>query len=326
MRRREFLGVFGGAVAVPFAARAQQAPQPVVGFLGSDTADLYADRLRAMHQGLKDAGFVDGQNVTIAYRWAEGRNDQLPALAAEFVRRRVAVIATSTTPGVMALKDATKTIPIVFFIAGDPVALGLARSMSRPGGNLTGTTTITLEVGSKWLELLHEIAPAATTFALLLNPTSPTLAELQTKDLRSAARNLGLEIELFNASSDNEIDAVFATLAQRRLGGLVIGSDSFFYTRTQNLAALALRHKVPAIFGFREFAMAGGLMSYGANLIDQHHTLGVYVGRILKGEKPADLPIQQSVKVELIVNLKTARRLGLTVPLPLLGRADEVIE
>ena len=326
MKRREFIVGLGGAVAMPLPARAQQWPQPTVGFLGSDTADLYADRLRAMHQGLKDAGYIDGQNVTIEYRWAEGRNDRLPTLAAELVRRRVAVIATSTTPGILALKDATKTIPIVFYIAGDPVALGLVASMSRPAGNLTGTTTITLEVGLKWLELLREVAPVATTFALLLNPTSPTLAELQAKDLRSAARNLGLEIELYNASSDHQIDAVFAILAQRRPGGLVISSDLFFYARAQNLAALALRHRVPAIFGFREFAMAGGLMSYGANLMDQHHTLGVYIGRILKGEKPAKLPVQQSVKVELILNLKTAKALDLTIPPTLLARADEVIE
>ena len=305
--------------------RAQQA-MPVVGFLGSDSAHLYADRLRALRQGLKETGYIEGQNVTIDYRWAEGRNDRLPALAADLVRRQLAVVAASTAPGVLALKTATTTIPIVFFTAGDPVGLGLVASINRPGGNLTGTTTTTLEVGSKWLELMHEVAPAATTFALLVNPTSPDLAEAQSRDLQTAARSLGLQIHLLHASTDRDLESVFETLVQLRPGGLVISSDSFLFTRTEQLAALALRHRVPAIFGFREFAVAGGLMSYGANLIEQHRTVGIYIGRILKGEKPSNLPVQQSTKVELIINLKTAKALGLTVPLVLLGRADEMIE
>jgi putative ABC transport system substrate-binding protein len=247
-------------------------------------------------------------------------------LATDLVRRQVAVIATSTAPGVLAAKSATTTIPIAFFTAGDPIALGLVKSMNRPGGNLTGTTTTTLEVGSKWLELLHELVPAATTFVLLVNPTSPILAEAQANDLRTAARRLGLQIELQRASTDREIETVFEALAQSPPGGVVISSDSFLFTRTDKLAILALRHRLPTIFGFREFPLAGGLMSYGANLDDQHRTLGVYIGRLLKGEKAAELPVQQSTKVELIINLKTAKAIGITVPIPLLGRADEVIE
>ncbi len=226
----------------------------------------------------------------------------------------------------LALKAATTTIPIVFFTAGDPVGLGLVASINRPGGNLTGTTTTTLEVGQKWLELMHEVAPAATTFALLVNPTSPNLAEAQSRDLQTAARSLGLQIHLLHASTDRDLETVFATLVQLRPGGLVISSDSFLFTRSEQLAALALQHRAPAIFGFREFAVAGGLMSYGANVIEPHRTVGIYIGRILKGEKPSNLPVQQATKVELIVNLKTAKALGLTLPLALLGRADEVIE
>ena len=232
----------------------------------------------------------------------------------------------STTPAVLALKAATATIPIVFFVAGDPVALGLVASLNRPGGNLTGTTTLTLEVGSKWLSLMHEMVPAAITFGLLVNPTSPTLAETQSVDLQAAARALALQIQLLHASTDRGLDAAFATLAQKRMGGLVISSDSFFFTRSKQLAALAARHAVPAIFGFREFAAAGGLMSYGASVTDQHRTVGVYTGRVLNGEKPTDLPVQQATKVELILNLKTAKALGIEVPTTLLARADEVIE
>jgi len=326
MQRREFTMLLGGAAAWPLAARAQQPAMPVIGFLGSDSPDLYADRLRAFRQGLKETGYIEGQNLAIEYRWAEGRNDQLPALAADLVRRQVAVVAAFTTPSALALKAATTAIPIVFFVAGDPVALGLVASLNRPGGNLTGTTSLTVEVGSKRLELLHEVVPTATTFALLVNPTSPDLAEAQSRDLRAAGRTLGLEIHLLHASTDRDLDAVFATLVQLRAGGLVVSSDSFLFTRTGQLAALAARHAVPTIFGFREFAAAGGLMSYGAELTDQHRTVGVYAGRILKGEKPADLPVQQATKVELIINMKTAKTLGLTVPLSLLGRANEVIE
>jgi putative tryptophan/tyrosine transport system substrate-binding protein len=305
---------------------AQQAALPVIGFLGSDSPDLYADRLRAFRQGLKETGYIERENVVIEYRWAEGRNNQLPALAADLVRLRVAILVGPTTPSVLALKAATTSIPIVFFIAGDPVALGLVATLNRPGGNLTGTSTLTLEVGTKWLQLLQETVPMATAFAVLINPTSPALAEAQTIDLQGAARTLGLQLHLVNASTDRDFEAAFATIAEFRAGGLIISSDSFFFAHVERLAALVTHYKVPAIFGYREFPTAGGLMSYGADLVDPHRTIGGYVGRILKGEKPADLPVQQSTKVQLIVNLKTAKALGLTIPPSLLLRADEVIE
>jgi putative tryptophan/tyrosine transport system substrate-binding protein len=326
MIRREFITLLGGAAAVwPFGASAQPAT-PLIGFLGSDTPELYADRLRAFRKGLSEIGYVEGRSLTVEYRWAEGRNDQLPALAADLVRRKVAALVTSTTPAALALKTATATIPIVFFVAGDPVALGLVASLNHPGGNLTGTTTLTLEVGSKWLQLLHEMVPAADSFALLVNPTSPALAEAQSKDLQVAARSLGLRLHMLQASTDPDIDAALAAVGQLPAGGLIISSDSFFFTRSERLASLSARHAVPTIFGFREFAAAGGLMSYGADLADAHRWIGIYTGRILKGENPAELPVLQATKVELIINLKTAKALGLTVPLPLLGRADEVIE
>jgi putative tryptophan/tyrosine transport system substrate-binding protein len=326
MRRREFLSLVGGAtVVLPLVVHAQQ-PAPEIGFLGSDSADLYADRLSAFRLGLKQAGYAEGQNVAVEYRWAEGRNDRLPELAADLVRRRVAVLVGSTTPTALALKAATTQIPTVFFVAGDPVALGLVASLNRPGGNLTGTTSMTLEVGSKWLQLLHEIVPAASDFAVLINPTSPVLAKSQTDDLQAAARTLGLRLHLLQASTDSDLDAAFASLGQLKPAGLVITSDSFFFTRAERLAASAMRYKLPATFGFPEFAKAGGLISYGASVTEQHRTIGVYVGRILKGEKPADLPIQQSTKVELIINLKTAKTLGITIPHTLVGRADDVIE
>ena len=326
MRRREFLSLVGGATIVfPLVVHAQQ-PVPEIGFLGSDSADLYAERLSAFRLGLKQAGYAEGQNVAVEYRWAEGRNDRLPELAADLVRRRVAVLVGSTTPTALALKAATTQIPIVFFVAGDPVALGLVASLSRPGGNLTGTTSMTLEVGSKWLQLLHEIVPAASDFAVLINPTSPVLAKSQTHDLQAAARTLGLRLHLLQASTDSDLDAAFASLGQLKPAGLVITSDLFFFTRAERLAASTMRNKLPATFGFPEFAKAGGLISYGASVTEQHRTIGVYAGRILKGEKPADLPIQQSTKVELIINLRTAKALATTVPNTLIGRADEVIE
>jgi putative ABC transport system substrate-binding protein len=327
LKRRDFITLLGGAGAAwPLAARAQQPITPLVGFIRTTSADDSVKLVEAFRRGLSDSGFVEGRNVAIEYRWAEGRNDQLSALAADLVRRRVTVIAAFTTPSTLALKAATSTIPIVFFTAGDPVALGFVASLNRPGGNLTGTTTLTLEVGSKWLQLLHEMVPTATTFALLVNPTSPNLADAQSKDLQAAARNLGLQIHVLEASTDRDVDTAFATLVRRRAGGLVISSDSFLFARGEQLAALAVRHAVPAIFGFREFATAGGLMSYGANLRDQDRTMGVYTGRILQGEKPADLPVQQATKIELVINLKTAKALGIDVPPSLLARADEVIE
>jgi putative ABC transport system substrate-binding protein len=327
MRRREFISLIGGvAAAWPLSAHAQQPAMPVIGFLGSDSADLYADRLRALREGLKDTGYTEGKNVLVEYRWAEGNNDRLPVLAADLVRRWVAGLVASTTPSVMALKSATTDIPIVFFVAGDPVALGLVASLNRPGGNLTGTTTLTLQVGSKWLQLLHEIVPTANDFAVLVNPTSPDLAKAQSNDLMAAARAIGLQMHVLQASTDSDFDTVFATFAQLKAGGLVISSDSFFFARIEQLAALATRHRVPAIFGFSEFAKAGGLMSYGASVTAQHRTIGVYVGRILKGEKPADLPVVQATKFDFVINLKTAKTLGLTISHGLLNAADEVIE
>jgi putative ABC transport system substrate-binding protein len=265
--------------------------------------------------------------VAIEYRWAENQNDRLPALAADLVRRQVAVIAApGSTPAALAAKAASTTIPIVFTTATDPVQLGFVRSLSRPGGNMTGVTTLGVEVGPKRLELLHEVAPTATTMALLINPISPAHSELTTRDVQAAARARGLKIHVLHASTELEFDTVYATLIQLRADGLVIGPDALFTGRAKELGALALRHRVPAIYQYPEFTAAGGLMSYGGSLVDAYREVGVYVGRILKGEKPADLPLQQFTKVELIINLKTARALGLTVPLPLSGRADELIE
>jgi putative ABC transport system substrate-binding protein len=328
LRRRDFVKLLGGAAAVwPFAARGQQPEKlPTIGFVGSDSPGPYADRLRAFRLGLKSTGFIEGQNVAIDYRWAEGRNDKLPALTADLVHRQVAVIVAPTTPSVLAAKVATETIPIVFFVAGDPVDLGLVASLGRPNGNLTGATTLTLEVGPKWLQLLHEMVPNATSLALLINPTSPNLAETQSRDLQTAARSRGLQLHVLHASSDADFETAFESVARLRTGGLVISSDSFFFSRSGQLAMLAARHAVPTIFGFREFVAAGGLMSYGGSLAESFRWVGVYTGRILKGEKPADLPVQQSTKIELFINLKTAQALGLEVPPTLLTRADEVTE
>jgi putative ABC transport system substrate-binding protein len=327
MRRREFVSLLGAATAWPLAAYGQQAAKlPILGFVGSDSPDSYAILLRAFRVGLKATGFTDGQNVAIEYRWAEGHNDKLPALTADLVARQVAVIVAPTTPSVLAAKAATKTIPIVFFTAGDPVDLGLVTSLSRPDSNLTGATTLTLEVGPKWLQLMHEMVPNATSLALLINPTSPNLAQTQSRDLQAAARSRGLQLHVLRASTEQEFDTVFASVSQLGAGGLVISSDSFFFSRSDQLAALAVRHAVPTIFGFREFVAAGGLMSYGGSLTESFRWVGVYAGRILKGEKLASLPVQQSTRIELFINLKTAQALGLEVPPTLLTRADDVIE
>jgi putative tryptophan/tyrosine transport system substrate-binding protein len=276
---------------------------------------------------VKEAGYVEGQNVAVEYRWAEGQNNRLPVLAAELVHRQVDVIvAGGGTPSAVAAKAATATIPIVFAVGVDPVALGLVTSLNRPGGNLTGITNMNVEVGPKRLELLRELIPTGTSIALLINPTSPNLAEPFTRAMKAAASTLGLQLQVLQASTEQDFDRVFAALAQSRANALVIMPDVFFDTRSEQLAALTLRHAVPAIFQFREFVVAGGLMSYGSNETDNYRLLGTYTGRVLKGEKPADLPVVQSTKVELILNLKTAKALGLTVPLPLIGRADEVIE
>jgi putative ABC transport system substrate-binding protein len=327
VRRREFITLLGGAAAAwPLAARAQPA-MPVIGFLSNASPDAYAIRLRAFRQGLKEAGYVEGQNVEIEYRWAEGHNSRLPALAAELVRRQVAVmVAAGGTPAAVVAKAATATIPIVFGVAVDPVETGLVTSLNRPGGNLTGVTNLNVEVGPKRLELVHELLPTATIIAVLVNPTSPNIAELFSRTMQQAARALGLQLHILHASTDRDFDAVFESVLQLRAGALVISPDVFFTARREQLAALSLHHAVPAIYQYRPFAAAGGLMSYGSDETEYYRLVGIYAGRVLKGEKPADLPVVQSTKVELIINLKTAEALGITIPLPLIGRADEVIE
>jgi putative ABC transport system substrate-binding protein len=297
---------------------------PVIGFLNAASPDLYAHLVRAFSQGLSEAGYIDGRNVVIEYRWAESHYDRLPALAAELVRRQVTVIAANSAAAVAA-KAATTTIPIVFDTGFDPVQLGLVASLSRPGGNLTGVSNLNVELGPKRLELVRELVPAATVIALLINPTNPN-AENLLRDHQAAARTFGIQLHVLRASNESEIDVIFSTLGQVGAEALVIGADTFFISRSKQLAALALRHALPAIFQYPEFAAAGGLMSYGGSLTDAYRQVGVYTGRILKGEKPADLPVQQSTKAELIINLKTAKALGLSVPPTLLARADEVIE
>jgi len=327
MRRREFISLLGGGVtAWPLLVRAQQT-MPVIGFLGSSSLDLYADPVRAFRQGLGETGYVEGRNVAIEFRWANGQNDRLPALAADLVRRQVTVIvAPGSTPAALAAKAATTTIPIVFQVGIDPIAAGLVTSLARPGGNVTGVTNINTELVSKRLELLRELVPKATVVALLVNPTSPEITEAVSKELQSTTRTLGLQLHILNASNDRDFDTVFTTLAQLRVGALVIAPDAFFISRNEQLGILTSRHGVPAITQFREFAAAGGLMSYGGSFSEPTRQVGIYTGRILKGEKPVNLPVQQPIKVELVINLKTARALGVTVPQSVLNRADEVIE
>jgi ABC-type uncharacterized transport system substrate-binding protein len=328
MRRRQFLGVLASAAALwPLAARSQQPAMPVIGFLGSESPALFASPLRIFSQGLNEAGFVEGKNVAIEYRWAEGENSRLPALATDLARRQVSVIVVpASTPGALAAKRATTTIPIVVFTAGDPVALGLVASLNRPGGNITGRTSLGRELAPKRLELLHELMPKATVMALLVNPTNPALAESTGRDAQTAARALGLQLHILNASTERDFDTVFATLVQLRVSALLIGIDSFFTGRREKLGALALRHGIAAIYQYRDFAAAGGVMSYGDSQTDAYRRLGLYTGRILKGEKPSALPVQQATKAELVINLKAAEALGLTVPLTLRASADEMIE
>jgi putative ABC transport system substrate-binding protein len=327
VKRREFMTLLSGAAAWPIAARAQQPAMPVIGFLDLRPPDALTDRLRGFRQGLKDTGYVEGENVAIEYRWAENQFDRLPALAAELVRRQVAVIVTSGGLTVtFAAKAATTTVPIVFSAGEDPVRLGLVASLARPGGNMTGINFFTGELAAKRLELLRELVPGAIRVAVLVNPANAPTTETTLRDVEPAARALGLQIQIFNASTSREIDAAFATLVRERPDTLFVGNDAFFNARRVQLALLAGRHGVPAIYSDREYAEAGGLMTYGSNIVDVYRQVGVYAGRILKGAKPADLPVVQSSKFELVINAQTARMLGLTVPDKLLVAADEVIE
>jgi putative ABC transport system substrate-binding protein len=326
LRRREFITLLGGtAVAWPLAARAQLA-MPAVGFLDPRLPDAITDRLRAFREGLKDTGYVEGENVAIVYRLAENRDDRLPELAADLVRRRVAVIVTAGPPSTFAAQAATKTIPVVFVVGDDPVRLGLVTSLSRPGGNMTGINLVSAELAAKRLELLRELLPKLVRIAVLVNPADATVTETQLKDVNAAAGAMGLQIQVFNANTSAEIDAAFETMGRERPDAVLIGVSAFLNGRRVQLAHLATFHRLPAIYPLRDYAEVGGLMSYGSNFVDGFRQLGVYTGRVLKGAKPADLPVIQASKFELVINNQTARMLGLTVPPTLIAIADEVIE
>ena len=326
LKRREVITLLGGAAAWPLAARAQQPQSPVIGFLNSSSPDADGVRMQAYRRGLAETGYVEGRNVTVEYRWADGQNDRLPAMAADLVRRGVNVIVTGGTPATLAAKAATTTIPIVFILSTDPVEAGLVSSLNRPGGNLTGVTGLNVELAPKKLELLHELLPTAASFALLVNPTNAIAADNQSSAVQAAAHALGVQLHILHARIEGDFESVFANLSQLRCDALVIGSDLFYTSHSEQLAGLTVRHAVPSIYQFREFAAAGGLMGYGGSSSDWGYQGGIHTGRILAGVKPTDLPVQQATKVELFINLKTARALGLTFPLTLLGRADEVIE
>jgi ABC-type uncharacterized transport system substrate-binding protein len=327
VRRRDFIKVVAGSVAGwPRVARAQQPTVPVIGFVSIAPRQGYESQVAAFLKGLNEAGYVEGRNVAIEYRWAESQVDRLPALVADLIHRQVAVIAATTNTAALAAKAATTTIPIVFEIGGDPVRLGLVASFDRPGGNVTGVSQLNAVVAPKRLELLHELVPTARVIALLIDPTNAAIAETATADVQEAARSLGLDLHVLGASTERELDGVFAKLSQLRAGGLVIGNGAYFVAQSRQLAELAVRHAVPTVFETREFVAAGGLMSYGGSLSDAYRLTGIYTGRILKGDKPADLPVQQATKVEFYINLKTAKALGLNVPNTLIGRADELIE
>ena len=322
--RRQFITLLGGAATWPLVAHAQQPAMPVIGFLHHASPDVAAGLAAAFRQGLKETGFVEGQNVRIEYRWAQGRYDLLPELAADLVRREVAVIMTNT-PTSQVAKAATSTIPIVFASADDPIPLGLVASFNRPGGNATGIYFLIAALEGKRVEFLHEVVPKAGTIALLVDPNFPSAAT-QTLAMRQAARSLGLNLLVVTAGTERDIDTAFATVVRERAGALAVAASGFFFFHREQLVALAAHHGMPVVYPWRDAAAAGGLMSYGASPFDAYRQAGIYAGRILKGEKPADLPVQQAVKVEFVINLRTAKALGLTVPLPLLGRADEVIE
>jgi ABC-type uncharacterized transport system substrate-binding protein len=326
IERRGFIALLGSTALWPLIAPAQEPRRPVIGFLGSETAEVFGGRLRAFREGLGESGYVEGRNLMIEYRWAEGQNDRLPALAGDLVRRRVDLIAVGGTPAAMAAKAASTTVPIVFSIATDPIAVGLADSLARPGGNSTGVTTLGVEIGPKQLELLQELSPRPGVVALLVNPTNPAMADVQSRNLLMAAGMLGLQLRVLYASTEREFETAFARIVELGAGALVIGNDLFFNSRLPHLAALTLRHRLPAVHQFREFATAGGLMSYGGNVADGYRGCGVYAGGILKGDRPGELPIQQRTKVEMVINVKTAAALGISFSLALLGRADEVIE
>jgi len=328
MRRRQFLAYLGGTAASwPIAARAQQPTHPVVGFLRNAAPNEAAHLVTAFRNGLSETGYVEGRNVLVEYRWTGGQTDRLHSMAADLVNRQVSVIvALGSTPAVHAAKAATTTIPIVFMLGTDPVELGLVASLNHPGGNLTGVINLNLQLAQKWLEILHQLTPATTAIALLVNPRNLSTTEGYTREIETAALQLGLEILILHAHSTQDFDALFVSAKERNARALVIVADLLFSSNIDRLAALSLRHSIAAIFPFREFVEAGGLASYGTNLADTYRLAGVYTGRVLKGEKPADLPVQQATKVELVINLKTAKALGLTVPTTLLARADEVIE
>jgi putative tryptophan/tyrosine transport system substrate-binding protein len=324
MKRREFITLLGGSAATwPLVARAQQPAMPVIGFLSSTSPQVFAARLPAFAQGLKEEGYIEGQNVVIEYRWAGDHDDRLPVLAAELVQRQVTVIVAVGSPSSVAAKAATAAIPIVFDTASDPVTLGLVASLNRPGGNLTGVTNLSIEVGQKRLQLLRELLPAATNVAVLVNPSAPAITEQFMGNLQAAAPALGMQLHVVQVSTDHDLDTVFAAL---RADALVVGPYQFFNSRMEQIGALSLRHAVPTLFTYRKFVAAGGLISYGPNETETYRLVGIYTGKILKGAKPGDLPVQRSTKVELMINLKTAKALGITVPLALSGRADELIE
>jgi putative tryptophan/tyrosine transport system substrate-binding protein len=326
MRRREFVTLISGASIWPLAAHAQQAATPVIGFLSAGTSQSMRDYVAAFYRGLAEGGFAEGRNVGIDYRWSEGDNDRLPALAEDLVRRQVALVVAATTPASLAAKAATQTIPIVFAIGTDPVGIGLVASLAHPGGNITGVTNLNVELFKKCFELMYSLMSPAATIAVLVNPANIPQAATERATAQDAARALGAQLVILEASSPSEIELAFETLVGQRVGALVVSGETFFLTQRNRVVELAAHHAVPTIYAYREFPVAGGLMSYGADFTEPFRLLGGYASRILKGEKPADLPVQQATKVELVINLKTAKSLGLAIPLPLLGRADLVIE